>query len=70
MKKNIKDIKDVNTLSQLDKEWLFTELDKAKKELYVLKMKYFSNELKQTHLLKLYKKYISRLNTFINVKNI
>jgi ribosomal protein L29 len=70
MKKTIKDIKDKNTLLQLDKEGLFTELNKAKQEFYVLKMKYFSNELKQTHLLKVYRKYISRLNTLINVKNI
>ncbi|EKD66485.1 MAG: hypothetical protein ACD_49C00038G0019 [uncultured bacterium (gcode 4)] len=66
MKKTATDIKDISALNQLDKEGLNKELLKAKKEMFILKMKHFANELKQTHLIKAYRKYIARLNTFIH----
>ncbi len=59
-------IKDIKNLLQLDGVSLNKELLKAKKELYILQMKSSGGELKQTHLLRLYKKYIARLNTLIN----
>lgn len=65
MAKKTTELKDMQALNQLDNEWLKKELDKAKKELFVLKMKKVANELKQTHLLKLYRKYIARLSTLI-----
>ena len=68
MKKTESSIKDLSALNQLDNEWLKQELNKAKKELFVLRMKNFANELKQTHLIKMYRKYIARLNTFLSVR--
>ncbi|MDD2487514.1 MAG: 50S ribosomal protein L29 [Candidatus Gracilibacteria bacterium] len=67
MKKTESSIKDIASLNQLDNEGLNQELNKAKKELFVLKMKHYSNELKETHLIRMYKKYIARLNTFLSI---
>lgn len=66
MKKTVSSIKDISSLNQLDNEWLKQELNKAKKELFILKMKQFSNELKETHLIRMYRRYIARLNTFLS----
>lgn len=64
-KKTSSIVKDNVSLSQLDNDALKKELNTAKKELFLLKMKHFANELKETHLIKLYRKYIARLNTFL-----
>lgn len=59
-------LKDNRALIQLDEDALKKELSKANQELYILKMKFLANELKQTHLLKAHKSYIARLNTYLN----
>lgn len=64
--KKTEGIKDIASLNQMDNEALKQELNIAKKELFVLKMKQFSNELKETHLIRNYRKYVARLNTFIS----
>lgn len=65
MKKN--NLKEKKVLQTLDSEWLLKELKEAQKELYILKIKKVSNELKETHLLKMYKTYIARINTYLEI---
>lgn len=65
MKKN--NLKEKKVLQTLDAEWLLKELKEAQKELYILKIKKVSNELKETHLLKMYKTYIARINTYLEI---
>ncbi|EKE25955.1 MAG: hypothetical protein ACD_4C00487G0011 [uncultured bacterium (gcode 4)] len=66
MKKTEIAIKDAQSLNQLDNEALNLELNKAKKELFVLRMKNCANELKETHLIKAHRKYVARLKTFLS----
>jgi ribosomal protein L29 len=62
----MKGLKDNKALVLLDAEGLKKELNKAKQELYVLKMKHVANELKETHLLKAHKAYVARISTYLN----
>jgi len=61
MKKQVTTFKTPVELSALDAEGLAKELSKSERELFLLTMKHRANELKQTHTLKLYKKYIALL---------
>lgn len=62
-------LKDNKALALLDAEALRKELTSAKQELYVLRMKNVANELKQPHLIKEYKTYVARINTYLNAIN-
>lgn len=62
MKKQVTTFKTPVELSALDAEGLAKELSKSERELFLLTMKHRANELKQTHTLKLYKKYIAGLH--------
>ena len=68
MKKTTELIKDISSLNQMDTDTLNLELNKAKKEHFIMKMKHYSNELKETHNLKPLRKYIARLKTFLAAK--
>ena len=63
-------LKDNKTLASMDILALNKELKTMQEELYVLRMKKASNELKETHLLKEYKAQIARINTFLNQINL
>lgn len=62
MKKTANKFKDISALSALDKEGIEKEIRTAEKELFLLNMKHRANELKQSHTLKLHKKYLARLH--------
>ena len=68
--KEIKDLKliDIAKLKELNEKDLWTELKKASKNLYVLKMQKQLGELKQTHLIKVLRRYIARINTVATSK--
>lgn len=68
--KEIKDLnlKDLTKIHSLKKDELIVELKNAKKMLYVLRMKLSLSELNQTHLIKIVRRYIARLNTIANIK--
>lgn len=61
----LKDRKKLNELSEAD---LKTELTNSSKNLYILKMKKELGELKQTHLIKVLRRYIARLKTIASSK--
>ena len=58
-------LKSVTDLKALNKVELSTELQAARKELYVLTMKKELGELKQSHLMKKSRKYIAQISTFL-----
>lgn len=66
--KDIKDLKlkDTKALKELDSKKLTIELKEAAKKMFTLKMKVTLGEVKQTHLVKVLRRYIARVNTFIN----
>ena len=53
--------KDMVALEAMDTEGLAKEIARAEKEFFLLNMKHRSNELKQSHTLKLSKKYLAKL---------
>lgn len=57
--------KSLGDLKSLNKAELTTELQSARKELYVLTMKKELGELKQSHLMKKSRKYIAQISTFL-----
>lgn len=59
--KNSNSFKDIVTLEAMDSEALAKEITRAEKEFFLLNMKHRANELKQSHTLKLCKKYLSTL---------
>jgi ribosomal protein L29 len=66
--KDIKDLKlkDTKALKELDSKKLALELKEAGKKMFTLKMKVTLGEVKQTHLVTALRRYIARVNTFIN----
>lgn len=59
MKKQVQ--KDIKFLESLDSQELAKEITKAEKELFLTSMKHRANELKQSHVLGIQKKYIATL---------
>jgi ribosomal protein L29 len=57
--------KSLADLKSLNKAELNSELQSARKELYVLTMKKELGELKQSHLVKKSRKYIAQISTFL-----
>lgn len=66
--KELKDLKLVeNTkLVALSRADLMKEISRSAKNLFVLRMKKESWELKQTHIIKFLRRYIAKLNTIVN----
>lgn len=54
-------------LLKLDRAGLVKELNEARRELYLLKMKNVAGELKETHQMKLHKKRVSQILTFMTI---
>lgn len=52
-------------LHALSREKLVTELGSAQNELFSIRMKQKQGELKETHLVRMWKRYIARIKTFI-----
>ena len=69
--KSIKDlkIKKLDAVLKLTTDKLKEELKSAQKTLFTMRMKLALGELKQTHLIKFLKKYISQLKTVANNKS-
>lgn len=57
--------KSLEDLKALDRAGLQTELQTARRDLYVLTMKKELGELKQSHLMKQGRKYIAQISTFL-----
>lgn len=57
--------KTLTDLRGLDRSELQTELESARRELYILSMKQQLGELKQTHQMKAQRKYIAQVSTFL-----
>lgn len=57
-----KTLADLKTLSKAE---LQTELLAARRDLYILTMKKELGELKQSHLMKVTRKYIAQISTFL-----
>lgn len=58
-------IKDKKELSTMSKDKLVKELAHAKNEGYQARMKHAQGELKETHSVRIWKRYIARIKTFI-----
>lgn len=54
-------------LVKLDRAGLVKELNDARRALYLLQMKKVAGELKETHQVKLHKKHVARVLTFLSV---
>lgn len=69
--KEIKDLKmkTSDALEKLSPEKLTEEVKGAEKILYTLNMKLAMGELKQTHLVKVMRRYIASLKTLLGKKN-
>lgn len=59
------EVKDLQSLRDMDRTGLMSELQSARKSLFVLEMKHSLGELKQPHLLKNARKYIAQISTFL-----
>ena len=57
-------LKDLHQLAQLDAEELTREITRVSHEYAVICAKRASGELKQTHLIRIHRRYIARLKTF------
>lgn len=57
--------KDMQSLRDMDRAGLNTELQSARKSHFILVMKHGLGELKQPHLLKQSRKYIAQVSTFL-----
>lgn len=57
------EVKNMNSLLEMDQATLRTELSVARKSLFVLQMKHQLGELKQPHLLKGHRRYIAQIST-------
>ncbi len=63
-------IKSLEELNNLELNDLKKELFNSKKRLFELKMKLKMSELKQTHLIKILRRYIAAVNTVVRNKQI
>ncbi len=63
-------IKSLQDLNKVDMSALRLELVAVSKKYFELKMKNELNELKQTHVLKILRRYIATIKTVINSWNI
>ncbi|MFZ3232569.1 MAG: 50S ribosomal protein L29 [Patescibacteria group bacterium] len=54
-------------LLKLDRAGLVKELNDSRRALYLLQMKKVAGELKETHQVKLHKKHVARVLTFLSV---
>jgi len=61
-------LKEMNKIAELSSEEIVSEIKSSEKKMFELHMKLQVNELKQTHLLKVLRKYIARLNTVATSK--
>ena len=70
--KEVKDlkIKNLSDLRELEEKALKREYNDSAKNLFILKMKGQLGEQKQTHLIKILRKYIARVKTVANEKSI
>lgn len=70
--KELKDLKlkENKKILDLNNEDLIKEYKESKRKLFVLEMKLESNELKQTHLLKVMRRYIAKIATAIRQNEI
>ena len=59
------DMKSLADLKTLSKSELQTELNTARRDLYILTMKKELGELKQSHVMKQARKYIAQISTFL-----
>lgn len=59
----------IENISKMDLNTLNKELKEAEKNLFSLKMKHKSDELKQSHLIKNLRRYIAKIKWEIIVKN-
>jgi ribosomal protein L29 len=59
------DTKSLADLKILSKSELQTELNTARRDLYILTMKKELGELKQSHVMKQARKYIAQISTFL-----
>lgn len=68
--KEIKDLKlqELGKLNDLDEKALRAELTRTSKDLFTLKMKKELGELKQTHLIKVLRRYIAQVKTVATSK--
>lgn len=68
--KEIKDLKmqSSDAIAKMDTKALTQEVALAQKNMYVLKMKLAMGELKQTHLMKVLRRYIAKLSTRITTQ--
>ena len=64
--KELKDLKLIDNakLKDLSKDKLKVEIVKSEKNLFILRMKKQTGELKQTHLMKPLRRYIAKIKTF------
>ena len=53
-------------LLKLDRAGLVKELNESRRALYLLQMKKVAGELKETHQVKLHKKHVARVLTFLS----
>lgn len=56
-------LKNISDLLNFSKEDLLKELDSASKELFTMKMQLQANALKETHKIKVFRKYVARIKT-------
>jgi ribosomal protein L29 len=70
--KKIKDLKlkDKDSLEKLSSKKLIEEIKWSEKKMFSLRMKLSLWELKQTHLIKILRRYIARLNTMARNKKV
>ena len=68
--KELKDLKvlEIKKVNELNDADLQAELKRASKDLFVLTMRLKVGELKQTHLIKVLRRYIAVLNTVATSK--
>ncbi len=68
--KELKDLKllEVSKLREMTSEDLILEEKRASKELFTLTMRLKVGELKQTHLVKVLRRYLAQINTVATSK--
>ncbi len=68
--KELKDLKllEVSKLREMTSEDLILEEKRASKELFTLTMRLKVGELKQTHLVKIVRRYLAQINTVATSK--
>ncbi|MDR2641000.1 MAG: 50S ribosomal protein L29 [Candidatus Peribacteria bacterium] len=70
--KNVKELKlkELKSLKEMEIKALKEELEVSAKNLYVLNMKKTLGEQKQTHLIKVLKRYIAQIKTIASLKGL